>query len=230
MKKRRGPNRFGHQRVTLTRAELGAMSPSEREARTRRLAKEKLERYRARNTEKIRVNGRANSRRRRAANPEAAKSGTRERNLRWREKNRARKTAQQRAYRERHKESNRSRDAVRRRKRYWANPEKMRAKARAEAKANPLRATLGTQTRRAALYAVPRTLTRGQWLEVVEIFDSRCAYCLERLERPTIDHIEPISKGGHHSVENVVPACRHCNSSKHDFSLPRWLWFRRACA
>jgi 5-methylcytosine-specific restriction endonuclease McrA len=32
----------------------------------------------------------------------------------------------------------------------------------------------------------------------------------------TIDHVEAISNGGPHTVENIVPACRSCNSSKRD--------------
>jgi 5-methylcytosine-specific restriction endonuclease McrA len=45
--------------------------------------------------------------------------------------------------------------------------------------------------------------------------DGRCYYCgLER--KLTQDHVVPLSKGGSHSKDNVVAACRSCNSSKGD--------------
>lgn len=41
----------------------------------------------------------------------------------------------------------------------------------------------------------------------------RCAYC-HRKAKLTEDHIVPLSKGGSNDIENIVPACKHCNSSK----------------
>jgi 5-methylcytosine-specific restriction endonuclease McrA len=45
----------------------------------------------------------------------------------------------------------------------------------------------------------------------------RCQYCGSKAE--TIDHIVPRSRGGGHSWENVVAACRPCNLRKADRSL-----------
>ncbi|RZT87930.1 5-methylcytosine-specific restriction endonuclease McrA [Pseudonocardia sediminis] len=42
----------------------------------------------------------------------------------------------------------------------------------------------------------------------------RCAYCGRRAD--TIDHVIPRSRGGKHSWENCVAACRTCNSRKAD--------------
>jgi len=42
----------------------------------------------------------------------------------------------------------------------------------------------------------------------------RCQYCGARAE--SIDHIRPRSKSGPHSWENVVAACRPCNTKKRD--------------
>ena len=42
----------------------------------------------------------------------------------------------------------------------------------------------------------------------------RCQYCGARAE--SIDHIVPRSRGGEHRWENVVAACRPCNSRKGD--------------
>lgn len=35
----------------------------------------------------------------------------------------------------------------------------------------------------------------------------------------TIDHLKPVSKGGHSSPENIVICCKTCNSSKRDKTL-----------
>src|SRR4051795_10318657 len=40
----------------------------------------------------------------------------------------------------------------------------------------------------------------------------RCGYCGQRAD--TIDHVVPRSRGGTHSWENCVAACRMCNSRK----------------
>src|SRR5829696_5730823 len=42
----------------------------------------------------------------------------------------------------------------------------------------------------------------------------RCAYCGKRAD--TIDHVVPRSRGGPHSWDNCVAACRACNSRKAD--------------
>lgn len=42
----------------------------------------------------------------------------------------------------------------------------------------------------------------------------RCQYCGTRAE--SIDHVVPRSRGGGHTWENVVAACRRCNATKRD--------------
>src|SRR5690606_29019852 len=42
----------------------------------------------------------------------------------------------------------------------------------------------------------------------------RCQYCGNRAE--TLDHVVPRSRGGPHTWENVVAACRMCNVHKAD--------------
>jgi 5-methylcytosine-specific restriction endonuclease McrA len=42
--------------------------------------------------------------------------------------------------------------------------------------------------------------------------DWRCQYCGAAAEN--LDHVVPRSRGGEHSWENVVAACRRCNSRK----------------
>lgn len=45
-----------------------------------------------------------------------------------------------------------------------------------------------------------------------------CQYCGTRAE--TIDHVRPRSRGGTHTWDNVVAACRPCNLRKGDRLLP----------
>jgi 5-methylcytosine-specific restriction endonuclease McrA len=52
-------------------------------------------------------------------------------------------------------------------------------------------------------------------------FDHRCAYCGADGDLH-IEHIVPISKGGPHSIGNIVPACRDCNLSKRDHDAESW--------
>ncbi|MEM7141480.1 MAG: HNH endonuclease [Actinomycetota bacterium] len=44
--------------------------------------------------------------------------------------------------------------------------------------------------------------------------DHTCQYCGATAE--TVDHVMPRSKGGRHTWDNVVAACRRCNGSKRD--------------
>ena len=50
----------------------------------------------------------------------------------------------------------------------------------------------------------------------------RCAYCARRAD--TIDHVVPRSRGGTHTWENCVAACRACNSRKADRLLEALGW------
>lgn len=45
----------------------------------------------------------------------------------------------------------------------------------------------------------------------------RCHYCQARFTKenpPTLDHITPLAKGGTHTLDNLIAACRTCNCSK----------------
>lgn len=44
--------------------------------------------------------------------------------------------------------------------------------------------------------------------------DHRCQYCGDRAD--SIDHVQPRSRGGQHTWENVAAACRPCNLTKRD--------------
>lgn len=62
---------------------------------------------------------------------------------------------------------------------------------------------------------VPRTARAGLSRRAVLLRDGgRCQYCGGAAE--DIDHVLPRSRGGRHSWDNVVAACRRCNARKQD--------------
>lgn len=79
---------------------------------------------------------------------------------------------------------------------------------------NPEKVKAAQQRRRARREEVASTLTLHQWQEILEVFDHRCAYCLCKATSLEQDHVIAISRGGGHTEDNVVPACRSCNATK----------------
>lgn len=50
--------------------------------------------------------------------------------------------------------------------------------------------------------------------------NAKCFYCNEA--GTTIDHIIPVSRGGAHSIGNLLPCCKPCNSSKGNKTITEW--------
>ena len=55
--------------------------------------------------------------------------------------------------------------------------------------------------------------TLNEWLELCDRHDNCCARCGKQ-EKLTVDHIQPVSKGGTNDIGNICPLCRSCNSHK----------------
>ena len=63
--------------------------------------------------------------------------------------------------------------------------------------------------------------TNADWEFMKYIFHYSCAYCGKRLPKNlTRDHVQPLSRGGSHTIANIVPACKRCNLKKHAGSVP----------
>ena len=57
--------------------------------------------------------------------------------------------------------------------------------------------------------------------ELKKLYSSPCFYC-GSLNKITIDHVIPISRGGTHGIGNLVAACAFCNRSKNKKFLIEW--------
>lgn len=120
----------------------------------------------------------------------------------------------------RYHEEHRDRRAEAGRRRYAANPEPAKARARRWRQANPER--FRAQVKRRG--ALRRGASVGEVVRPELVYERDgfvCWLCEEATEpagiygrRPSMDHVVALSLGGAHSYENVRTAHRSCNSSR----------------
>lgn len=96
--------------------------------------------------------------------------------------------------------------------------EQRRASARKWNKENKAKRTLAMAKRRALQKGNGCFLVTDA--EIAKMQKSPCAYC--GLSGGEIDHVVPLTKGGTHSIGNLAPCCRSCNSSKNNLLLMQW--------
>jgi 5-methylcytosine-specific restriction endonuclease McrA len=106
--------------------------------------------------------------------------------------------------------------------RYLKERERRLAYAKAYQKANPEVPQRAKRRRKALLtgngvYQV----SAKDWERELQRHGHKCAYCGCE-GRLTMDHVIPASRGGTHSIGNLVPACKSCNSSKRDRTVMEW--------
>jgi 5-methylcytosine-specific restriction endonuclease McrA len=111
----------------------------------------------------------------------------------------------------------RDREAARR----WRAAHLARARANyaAWAQANPEKVRANCAKRRARVAGAPiNDFTAKEWCALCKATGYRCSYCDKKFPFKELqqDHITPLSKGGSHTLANIMPACRFCNGSKHD--------------
>lgn len=80
------------------------------------------------------------------------------------------------------------------------------------------------RNKRARAAGARETVTRVEWESVLAEFNNECAYCgADGMPFGLgMDHIVPLALGGRHTVGNIVPACRSCNSRKHTSQSVAW--------
>lgn len=74
--------------------------------------------------------------------------------------------------------------------------------------------------------AVENDLTDAQWTAIKDAWQG-CAYCGATGGTLQRDCVMAISRGGRYTVDNVVPACASCNTSKCNDEVTGWLRRKR---
>ena len=106
-------------------------------------------------------------------------------------------------------------------RRYDAMPERKRKHAE-RVKASYHALDLAGQFALASNRYVRLTLNRSETIEASRLTTSaECFYCWS--EPTGWDHVIPLSRGGAHSEDNLVPCCLLCNVSKGNRTPEEWL-------
>ena len=69
---------------------------------------------------------------------------------------------------------------------------------------------------------VEHDLTPEQWATLQELWGG-CAYCGVDDRALQRDCVQPISRGGRYTLDNIVPACGPCNASKSNDEVTSWM-------
>ena len=83
-----------------------------------------------------------------------------------------------------------------------------------------------SRKRKRRLSAVINDLTADQWAAIQAAWNG-CAYCGATSRPLQRDCVMAISRGGRYTIDNVVPACASCNTSKCNEEVTAWLRRKR---
>jgi len=76
-----------------------------------------------------------------------------------------------------------------------------------------VRAAVANQNARAKKHGCDGRIHWQDWVSLCEQHQHKCVLC-GASKWLAIDHIEPLSRGGANTIENVQPVCMSCNSKK----------------
>ena len=88
-------------------------------------------------------------------------------------------------------------------------------------KENPEKHAKRNQERRATIRNLEANFTSVDWEKCKSIFNNTCAYCGKKSKLQQ-EHVIPVSKGGTYTKDNILPACKSCNSSKNNRDFATW--------
>ena len=122
------------------------------------------------------------------------------------------------AYSKKYREENAEKVKAQQKKYRQENLEKVRARCRlAQSKRRAQK--INTQVE-----DITDKLLNEHWVKN-NIDPERCHYCDKGLYEH-LEHCTPLSRGGTHTKENLVPSCAHCNLSKGDKTPDEWDKYR----
>jgi hypothetical protein len=121
---------------------------------------------------------------------------------------------------------NRLRANAKERARRAKNPEKIRKENRAFREKNPFSVACVVANGRAKRLGIEGRITPQDWKDVVQEYKFLCHICgdpisleIGSLQRISLDHILPLSRGGKNVKDNVAPAHRVCNYVRNNLTL-----------
>ena len=101
------------------------------------------------------------------------------------------------------------------------NQEKENQYAKQYRRKNPEIMRINNQRRNARKKNLSFGYTLKQWETAKQYFNDKCAYCGKEVKL-TQDHFIPLINGGEYTINNIIPACGHCNSSKNNKNFFEW--------
>lgn len=112
---------------------------------------------------------------------------------------------------------------------YKSNPKQRIAAVRKYQEAHPekhLEHKRAANRRRHGKKMEGRGVSVEEYRAIMAVFGGLCVYCADSAE--TMDHVIPLSRGGKHESENLVPACKKCNFEKHNKTPSQWLGLKES--
>ena len=96
---------------------------------------------------------------------------------------------------------------------------------------SPARRARYAKRRARRIAAQDQDLTAEQWAALLEVWGHCCAYCgtprADLSQSLHKDCVLPVARGGCYTLDNVVPACGSCNSSKSRDEVTAWMRRKR---
>ncbi len=139
----------------------------------------------------------------------------REYNARYRAANRPRLLAKMKQWRLENLDRVRAHDRARSKLGYVSGEKLIRMKEWRRRNPDKSRAFLRASFHKRRMQVGDDSFTAAEWIALKMRHGGRCAYC-GRDANLTVDHRIPLSRGGRNVIANIVPACKSCNSRKHD--------------
>ena len=133
----------------------------------------------------------------------------------WREANTEKARASTQAW----ANKNKSRRRAKNRERYALNRDKLIAQTAQYRKDHPEMVVMYNYRRKEHSNKNEKFVILSK--EINKLLSSLCVKCGTR-ERITLDHIIPVARGGRHSIGNLQPLCKSCNSSKSVKTIMEW--------